>query len=164
MSHAHTHILPGKPQSVTSQEHLNHSGDSDGGCLWALLLILKLALLPSSMFFQSVCNFLSYLCNLHISSCKPQSTKLSWLICTHSGFLLFHGLSLFLQTCSGFLCFSPSPHGFPIPCNAVFIFFLHTLLCHLHSSMSLGFSYACSSPTLDGSTFSKYSCESKECK
>lgn len=98
MSHAHTHILPGKPQSVTSQEHLNHSGDSDGGCLWALLLILKLALLPSSMFFQSVCNFLSYLCNLHISSCKPQSTRLSWLICTHSGFLLFHALSLFLQT------------------------------------------------------------------
>lgn len=98
MPHAHTHVLPGKPQSVTSQENLNHFGDSGGGCLWALLLILRLDLLPSSIFSHSVCNFLSYLCNLPISSCKSQSTKLSWLICTHSAFLPFHGLSLFLQT------------------------------------------------------------------
>lgn len=93
MPHPHTHVLPGKPQSVTSQECLNHFGDCGGGCLWALLLILRLALLPSSIFSHNICNFLSYLCNLHISSCKPQSTKLSWLICTHSAFLPFHGLS-----------------------------------------------------------------------
>lgn len=139
MPHAHTHILPGKPQSVTSQEHLNHFGDSGGGCLWALVLILRLALLPSSIFFHSVCNFLSYLCNLHISSCKPQSTKLSWLLCTHLAFLPFHGLSLFLQTVLRFFMLLSKPPQLSSSLQCWFYLFSSCSVCHLLLSLSLMF-------------------------
>lgn len=159
MPHAYTHILPGKPQSVTSQEHLNHFGDSGGGCLWALLLILRLLCFPPASFPTVSATSLHSIQSAHdrAQSCPGSSVPIQ-------PFCLSMDSPFSSRLCSGFSCFSPSPHVFLIPCNAVFIFFLHALLCHLHSSMSLGFSYACSSPALAGSSFSKGSCESEECK
>lgn len=114
--------------------------------------------------FHSVCNFLSYLCNLHISSCKPQSTKLSWLICTHSVFLPFHKLSLFLQIVLRlFTLLSKSPW---LSYSLQSCFYLFSPCSALPPSFINvpRFSYSCSSHTLAGSSFSKDSYESKKCK
>lgn len=103
------------------------------------------------------------MCN-HISSCKPQSTKLSWLICTHSAFLSFQWTFPFPPDCAqAFHACLQAPMAFLFPAMLFFIFFSPCSLCHLHSSVSLGFSYACSSCALAGNSCSKDSCESKEC-
>lgn len=109
----------------------------------------------------------SHLCNMHIISCKPQSTwppKLSWLVCTSSALLPLYSLSSLHETVLKLLLFLSKPQLLSCSLNHCFYIFLHDLLCHLHSSKPLHCSYACSSPALACSSFSKHSHESKLCK
>lgn len=106
----------------------------------------------------------SYLCNLHIISCKPQSTwlpKLSWLVCTPSALLPFHGLSLFHQTMSElFMLLSKPPWlYYSLQC----CFFLFSPCSALPPSFIkvLPFQLCMFKPCFAGSSFSKHNHESK---
>lgn len=127
MPHAHSHILPGKPQSVTSQEHLNHFDDSGGGCLWALLLILRLSASLQHLFLQCLQLPFIFVQSAHQ---QLQTTEHKAVLAHLYPFSLFAfpmDFPFSFRLCSGFSCLSPSPHGFPLPCNAVFYLFFSLL-------------------------------------